>query len=65
VRRHQNLFNTTTKKQEMNTMTNTQTDKPTELNDAGMTWAQRRLFHTLVNDGMIEMNAYTACLSVE
>ena len=40
-------------------------DIPTTVNEAGLTWNQRQLFHTLVNDGIHEWNAYTACLSVE
>ena len=36
----------------------------TTLNEDNLTWHQRLLFHQLVNNGMLELNAYTACLSV-
>jgi len=40
-------------------------NKETLINESRLTLGQRALFHTLVNDGMIEMNAYIACLSIE
>ena len=41
-----------------------QLNKTTVLEEKNLTWNERRLFHLLVNDGMDEWNAYSACLSV-
>jgi len=45
--------------------TMTPSDKPTTIDERGMTWNQRRLFHKLVNAGMLEINALTATFCVE